>query len=201
VLDTLVDPIVASQWVYLLILAVAALDALFPIAPSEATVIAAAALAATGELVLGLVLVSGAAGAIIGDNVAYLVGRVGQRFVLDRVLDSSRGRRRVAIAEAHLRRRGGTIIAVSRFIPGGRTATMLSAGIVGLSWRRFAGFDLVAGVLWASYASLLGWIGGRTFSDEPVHALLLAFGLAGGLLLAIEGGRRAHRALGRRVEP
>jgi membrane protein DedA with SNARE-associated domain len=93
-----------------------------------------------------------------------------------------------------LRKRSATIIVVSRFIPGGRTATMLSAGLVGLKWRRFAAFDLVAGVLWAGYAGLIGLVGGRAFADKPLHALLLAFALAAALTLLIESGRRLHRA-------
>jgi len=193
VFGSLVDTITASGWVYPLILAVAALDAVFPLVPSEATVIAAAALAGAGDLVLSLVLVSGAAGAVIGDNAAYLLGRVGQGQVVGRLLRSDRWRSRVGRAEAALRERSGTIILVSRFIPGGRTATMLSAGLVGLRWRRFAAYDLMAGALWASYAGLIGWLGGKSFSERPEHALLLAFAVAGALALLLEGGRRLLR--------
>jgi membrane-associated protein len=190
VFESLVEPVAASDWVYPLILSIAALDAIFPLVPSEATLIAAAALAGVGEPMVGFILLSGAAGAVIGDNLAYLFGRAGSGVLMRRVLRSPGWRRRVSFAEEQLRRRGGTIIVVSRFIPGGRTATMLSAGVVGLAWRRFAAFDVVACVLWASYASLIGWVGGRAFADEPLHALLLAFALALLLVLLIEGGRR-----------
>lgn len=79
---------------------------------------------------------------------------------------------------------------------------MLAAGVVGLDWRRFACYDLAAAVLWAGYAGLLGWVGGRTFADEPMHALLLAFALAATLALLMEGGRRLRRLRDRRpVEP
>jgi membrane protein DedA with SNARE-associated domain len=193
VFEWLVGAVTASGWVYLLILGIAALDAVFPLVPSEATVIAAAALAATGELVLGFVLLSGAAGAILGDNVAYVLGRAGQRPV-DRLLRSARWRERIGRAEAMLSCRAGTIIIVSRFVPGGRTATMLSAGVVGLSWRRFVAYDVVAGLFWSGYASLIGLIGGKAFADEPLHALGLAFGLAAAFTLLIEGGRRLVRA-------
>jgi membrane protein DedA with SNARE-associated domain len=97
-------------------------------------------------------------------------------------------------AETALRERSGTIILVSRFVPGGRTATMLSAGLVGLRWRRFLGFDLAACVLWAVYASLIGLVGGKAFADQPLHALLLAFGLAAALAVLIESGRRLFTA-------
>lgn len=191
--ESWIDLVTASSWVYPLILGVAALDAVFPIVPSEATVVAAAALAGTGDLVLSLVLVAGAGGAVIGDNAAYLIGRAGQGPVSGRLLRSARWRSRIHGAEKALRERSGTIILVSRFIPGGRTATMLSAGLVGLSWRRFAAYDLAAGVLWASYASAIGWLGGKAFADQPLHALLLAFGVAAALALALEAGRRLAR--------
>lgn len=190
VFQTLVDSITASGWVYPLILGIAALDAVFPLVPSEATVIAAAALAGAGDLVLAFVLLAGAAGAVIGDNVAYLLGRAGQGPVVGRLLRSDKWRSRVRRAEAALRERSGTIIVVSRFIPGGRTATMLSAGLVGLSWRRFVAYDLAAGLMWAGYATVIGWVGGKAFAEKPLQALLLAFALAAALTLAIEGGRR-----------
>ncbi|HJQ49481.1 MAG TPA: DedA family protein [Gaiellaceae bacterium] len=188
--ESLIDIVVASAWVYPLIAGVAALDAVFPLVPSEATVIAAAALAGTGDLVLSFVVVSGAAGAVIGDNLAYLLGRAGQGSVVRRLLRSPRWRSRMERGETLLRERSATVIVVSRFIPGGRTATMLSAGLLGLAWRRFLVFDLAAGVIWAAYASLIGLVGGKAFADEPLHALLLAFGLAAALALLIESGRR-----------
>ena len=192
--ESLVEVVTASGWVYPLILGVAALDAVFPLVPSEATVIAAAALAGTGDLVLSLVVVSGAAGAVLGDNAAYLIGRAGKGRVSGRLPGSSRWRERVAHATTMLRERSATIIVVSRFIPGGRTATMLSAGLVGLSWRRFAAYDLAAGILWAAYASLIGLVGGKAFADKPLYALLLALGIAVALTLLIESGRRGIRS-------
>jgi membrane protein DedA with SNARE-associated domain len=195
--ESLVDAVTASAWVYPLIVGVAALDAVFPLVPSEATVIAAAALAGAGDLVLSLVLVAGAGGAVIGDNVAYLVGRVGREPVAGRLLRSASWRGRVTRAETMLRERSATIIVASRFIPGGRTATMLSAGLTALPWRRFAVLDLAAGVLWAGYAGLIGLIGGKAFAHDPLRALLLAFGLAAALTLLIEGGRRLLGAYSR----
>jgi membrane protein DedA with SNARE-associated domain len=166
VFQSLVDVVTQSSWVYALILGIAALDAVFPLVPSEATVVAAAALAGAGDLVFLLVLIAGAGGAAIGDNVAYLIGRAGQGRVVGRLLHSPRWRARFDRGERMLRERSATIIVASRFIPGGRTATMLSAGLVG----------------------------GKAFADEPLHALLLAFGLAAALTLLIEGARRVLRA-------
>ena len=193
-MESLVDVVVASGWVYPLILVIAALDAIFPLVPSEATVIAAGALAGAGELMFAVVLLAGAAGAVLGDNIAYLLGRAGQRPLVGRLLRSPKWHARIVRAETKLTQRAGTIIVVSRFIPGGRTATMLSAGLIGLSWRRFIVYDVAAGTTWAVYASVIGVVGGKAFSDKSLHALLLAFGLAAALMLVVESGRRLVRA-------
>ena len=90
-------------------------------------------------------------------------------------------------AERQLDERGGEIIIIARFIPGGRTAVTLSAGALEMRWRRFATFDAIAAVIWASYASLLGYIGGKKFEDAPwkglIAALLIAFSVAGAVEL------------------
>ena len=65
-------------------------------------------------------------------------------------------------ADEQLRERGGELIVIGRFIPGGRTAVALSAGTLAYPWRRFIVFDVVAALVWATYAALLGYYGGRT---------------------------------------
>jgi hypothetical protein len=44
-------------------------------------------------------------------------------------------------------------------------------------------------VLWALYGALLGYIGGRIFEDHPIYALLVAFGVAATVTVAVEGAR------------
>ena len=50
-------------------------------------------------------------------------------------------------------------------------------------------FDALAALIWAFYASLLGYFGGRAFENEAWKGLLLAFGLA----FAVTGGVEAVR--------
>ena len=57
------------------------------------------------------------------------------------------------------------------------------------AWRRFIVYDVIAGVVWATYAALLGYFFGKTFEEEPWKALLLAFGLALTVTGLVEGGR------------
>ena len=72
----------------------------------------------------------------------------------------------------------GELIVIGRFIPGGRTAVTLSAGTLQYPWRRFVLFDAAAALIWALYATLLGYFGGRAFEDAPWKGLLLALGIA-----------------------
>src|SRR4051812_46613912 len=146
--DSLVDLAAGSAWTYALVFAMAALDVLAPIVPSESLLVAAAALSASGRLNVGVVALAGATGALLGDNVAFLCGRLLDARI-HRWLDASpRRRKRLRWAEHQLDRRGGTIIVGSRFIPGGRTATMLAARMLEMPRRGVCFFDPVAaGVL------------------------------------------------------
>jgi membrane-associated protein len=186
----------ASPWPYAAILAVAALDAVVPIVPSEATLISAGVLAGLGDLSIVLVIAAGATGALAGDNGAYALGRVfGPR--LDRRIPA----RRRAWAEEKLATRGAMLVLVSRFIPGGRTATTVTAGVVGMPWRRFLGYSALAAAIWASFAGLLGYAGGKSFEDQPYLAFALALALALALLAVLELGRRLRLGRGTAIPP
>jgi len=173
----------ASGWAYAIIFLFAFLDALVPIVPSETAVITAGVVAASGDLSLSLIIPAAAAGAFLGDNTAYLLGRRFGDRATERFFSGEKARHRLQWAEQQLRERGGELIVIARFIPGGRTAVTLTAGTVGYPWRRFAVFDLIATLAWATYSALLGYYGGRTFESAwgLVLALATAFAIAGGI--------------------
>lgn len=191
--ESLVDLASGSSWTYAVVFAFAVLDAVAPVVPSETLVVAAAALAASGRLNLALVLLAAAAGAFAGDNGAYLIGRLSSTRIERWTSQSPKRARRLAAAKRQLARRGGTIVVVSRFVPGGRTATMVAAGVVRMRWRSFAALDLAAALTWSLYGGLIGYFGGTAFEDEPLVGVALALGLATLLGLLIETGRRLLR--------
>jgi membrane-associated protein len=198
VVESFVELVSGSPWTYAVILAVAALDAILPLVPSETTVISAGVLAGAGDLQLGLVIAAGAAGAYSGDASAYWIGRRADERLASRLFRGAKGARRRMWARTTLRRHGGPLIFGARFVPGGRTATTVTAGLLRMPWRRFALFAGAAGLAWASYAALLGYVGGRAFEDNPLWGLLLGFGIAALTFVVLEVSRRLRS---RRREP
>lgn len=194
-LEAFTDFVSGSPWTYAYLFAVSAIDAFFPIVPSETSVIAAGVLAANGDLVLFLVILVAAAGAIVGDNISYFIGRTVGHRIAARYFSGDR-RKRLDQAERGLAQRGGYLILVARFIPGGRTAVTLAAGTLEFPWRRFIAWDIAAGVIWASYAASLGFFGGRTFEESPLKGLALAFGVALAVTAAVEAVRWVRRRRG-----
>ena len=168
----------ASGWAYAIIFLLALLDALVPVVPSESSVITAGVVASSGDLSVPLIVVAAAGGAFAGDNTAYLLGRRFGTRIEARFFSGERGRKQIQWAERQLSERGGELIVIGRFIPGGRTAVTLSAGTLEYPWRRFVLFDAAAALIWALYATLLGYFGGRAFEDAPWKGLLLALGIA-----------------------
>jgi membrane-associated protein len=190
VLDSIYHLLADPPQAYLILFAVCAGDAVFPVLPGESSLILAGLLTQIGELHVTPVIAAGALGAFVGDNTTYWLGRKVGRPIQKRLFMGEKSLRLVDWAERQLHERGPVIVLVSRFIPGGRTATTFSAGLVKYSWPRFLLFTAIAGVLWSTYATLVGVLGGRLFEDNPWLGLLTAFALALVIGVAGEGFRR-----------
>jgi membrane protein DedA with SNARE-associated domain len=187
--DRLTTALSGSSWAYVLIFAVVAGDAVLPLLPGETIVVTGGVLATSGDLSPLLVFLAGAAGAFLGDSVCYWIGRKLGTRAAEKFLRGERGRRSLEWAERALDRRGKTLIAVARFVPGGRTAVSLVAGTTEFPWRVWAAADLVGAALWSAYNTGLGMIGGAAFENQTWKGLLLAFGLAAATAGIIEGVR------------
>jgi membrane-associated protein len=178
-LQGLIDLLTGSTWTYPLLLGICAGDAVVPLLPSESALIVCGIQAARGQLSLGWVIAFAALGAFVGDNASYAGGRWLGHPVADRFFRGERAQARLDWARRFLEERGSYVLIVARFVPGGRTATTFTSGFVRLRWATgFFPYVLVAAVLWGTFGALVGYLGGRTFRDQPIYALLLAFGIA-----------------------
>jgi membrane-associated protein len=182
-----------SPWAYAIVLGIAALDAVFPAVPSESLAIAAGVASGIGKLHVAPTIAAAAAGAFIGDTTSYVLGRTLGVRARGRLFRGERSQRALTWAERQLDERGGYLIVVARFIPGGRTATTFTAGMVRFPAARFLAFALLAAVLWGTYAVMLGYVGGRVFEEQPLLALGVALAIALGITVAVEAVRRLRR--------
>jgi membrane protein DedA with SNARE-associated domain len=190
---------ISSPVSYLIAVLVPALDALIPLLPSETAVIAlGVATAGSTDPRIAVLVGLAALGAFLGDNAAYLVGRRFGPVVSRWVFAGERGERRRDWAQRSLARYGTRIIVACRFIPGGRTAVTVTCGLIGYPRRSFVLGTALAGILWASYAFLLGRIGGQAFEGRPWAGLLVGLGLTVAVSGVIEAARRIRRQHRRR---
>ncbi|GAA3136275.1 MULTISPECIES: DedA family protein [Nonomuraea] len=174
----LVEQVMSSPWLYVALFGLALLDGFFPIVPAETSVITAAVFAASGQTNLALVIVVAALGAFAGDHISYLIGhRSGGRL---------REKKAFVWARNALAERGGLVLVVARYIPGGRTATTLTMGAVRHPLRSFTFFDAIAAGSWGLYSGLIGFFGGMAFENDPIKGLLLGLGIAVSITVAVE---------------
>jgi len=159
---------------YLLALAGAVfLGAVLPVLPTGAAVSAGAVLASHHNPI-GLVgvLLAGAIGAYVGDLVVYAICRFGGERMARRFgwlrANASLEALRVRLADHEV-----SVLLTSRLLPGGRVPVLISAGLAGFSWRRFAVVDLTASLLWAAVYMAIGLLGFALF-DEPWQGVLAA---------------------------
>ncbi len=188
----------ASPWFYLIIFAVAVFDSILPIVPSETLVIIGGVSAGSGSLSIALVIVCAASGAFIGDNLSYLIGREASDWVIKRRARTERGAKQMANIVEQIHDRGGMLLITARFIPGGRTLLTLSCGVTRQPRKWFIGWAVVAASVWSLYASLLGFIGGKSFADNHTKAFLIAFAGAFGVTLIVEVFRVISHRIKRR---
>jgi membrane protein DedA with SNARE-associated domain len=130
--------------------------------PGEILLISAALFAGAGHLNIAVVIVVAVIGAVIGDNIGYAVGRLGGRPLAERwgryvFLTPARLDRAESFFDAH----GGKVVTVARFIEGLRQVNGLLAGIAGMHWLKFLGFNALGAVLWVGTWAGLGFLAGE----------------------------------------
>jgi membrane-associated protein len=176
----------AALWVYPLLFAVCVIDGFFPPVPSETVLVTLASLSgSTGRPYLALVIVLAALGAIIGDNIAYTIGR---RLGTERWgwMRKPKTQKAFAWARRGLDKRGAAIIVTARYIPIGRIAVNMTAGATGYPRRKFVPLTVVGGITWALYSTMMGRLVGGFFHSQPLLGALVAICVAVTLGVAVD---------------
>jgi membrane protein DedA with SNARE-associated domain len=121
-------------------------------APGESAVIAAALYAATThEFGIVPLVASAAIGAIIGDNIGYVIGRRWGFGLIERYGGKiGLTKPRVKLGRYLFQRYGGRVVFFGRFVAILRTFTALLAGAIHMDWKRFLLANALGGTFWAS---------------------------------------------------
>jgi membrane-associated protein len=143
--------------------------------PGETALITAGVLASQGRLQIEAVIPLAAAAAIVGDNIGYVIGRKGGRWLLERPGAFYRQRQEVLrIGEPFFERHGSKAVFFGRFILGLRVWASWLAGGTRMHWARFVLWNALGGITWATGVGLIAYFLGHSASNA-----LEAFGIFG----------------------
>lgn len=160
--------------------------------PGETALISGALLASRGHLSIELVIPIAACGAILGDNIGYLIGREGGRWLLERPGRFHRQRLSVLqTGEPFFERHGPKAVFFGRFVLGLRVWASWLAGATRMPWRSFFFWNACGGIAWASAIGTLAYLLGHSAGNA-----IEAFGLYGiaAVLLAVCVAFLTHRS-------
>jgi membrane protein DedA with SNARE-associated domain/membrane-associated phospholipid phosphatase len=147
--------------------------------PGETAVLLAGVVASQGALPLWLIILMASAGAIIGDSVGYEIGkRYGQR-LLNRLPKRLVRPEHIERTSALLRRRAGSAVFVGRFTAALRVLLPGMAGISRLPYPTFLFFNAVGGIAWATAATLVGYIAGKSYHAAEDRMSIIGLGVLG----------------------
>ena len=152
--------------------------------PGETILLAGAALARFGHLSLPWVVVVAVCGAVLGDNVGFLIGRRGGRVLLERHgkmfgLTAAR----LSQFDAFFTTHGAKTVFVARFVTGLRVVCAVLAGASTLPWSRFLVFNVAGAVAWATTFGAVGYLLG--YSWETIERWIGHLGLVFLIILGV----------------
>ncbi len=145
--------------------------------PGETVLIAAGTYAgSTHRLSVLLVFAAAAAGAVLGDNIGFLVGRTGGYRLLRRYgpklhIDQAK----IKVGRLVFDRHGGKVVFFGRFVSVLRTYAAFLAGTNKLAWRRFLFFNAAGGLVWSAVYSFASYAAGHAITRAS-HAVDIVFG-------------------------
>lgn len=162
------------------------------VVPGEVAISSLAA-STHGPAILGLGLAV-TIGAVLGDHIGLLVGRLGGARLRESRLIGRIGVDRWDRAADLMQRHGFWAVLASRMLPVVRTVMPVVAGAAALRYRAFVLASILGGIGWSAvWVGAGAGIGATGLLDDP-----LTFVMAGGVLVAALVGARIVRAVVRR---
>jgi membrane protein DedA with SNARE-associated domain len=148
--------------------------------PGETMLITAGVYAgASHNLSIAGVIGAAIAGAIVGDNIGYVVGHKGGLRLLRRYGRFIRlTERRLKLARYLFFKYGGSVVFFGRFVSILRTYAAFFAGTTQMPWRRFFLFNASGGIVWSVAFGLAAYYGQQSFQSASTPLAVALVGAA-----------------------
>jgi membrane protein DedA with SNARE-associated domain len=131
--------------------------------PGQTLLMAGALEAAQGRMNIGLLLLLVTTAATLGNSVGYAIGLWGGRMVLDKLKVNSRRQQHL---DDLVKRHGGLVILLARFLDGLRQLNGIVAGMMRMPWWTFTAYNVAGAVLWTC-----AWGLGSYYLGRDVHVI------------------------------
>jgi len=149
--------------------------------PGETMLVTAAIYAGTtGRLSIFWVIVASSAGAIVGDNIGYVIGRTGGYRLLKRYGRYIRlEENRLRLGQYLFHKHGPKVVFFGRFVSVLRIFAAFLAGVNQMHWRRFLIFNAAGGIIWSTIYGVAAYLLGQQLLrlSGPVDAALAVAGV------------------------
>jgi membrane protein DedA with SNARE-associated domain len=184
----------SGYWAVLIFIAIESTGIPFP--GETMLLIAAIYAGTTHRLAIILVIVAAASGAILGDNLGFLLGRAGGYRLLRRygpyiLLDE----RKLKLGQYLFMKHGGKVVFFGRFVAVLRAWAAFLAGTNRMQWPGFLLFNALGGIIWATLFGLGGYFLGNNIHRLTGSVAIISILLATLVLIAflIFVRRNEHR--------
>lgn len=145
-------------------IAMALESACIPI-PSEAILPFGGYLSFTGRLSLPLVIIIGTLGGTFGSCVAYYIGKLGGRPLVEKYAEKLRlSKSHIEKSDHYFNKYGERIVFFSRLLPIIRTFISLPAGISKMNFKRFVIYTFAGSTIWSIILAFAGYKMGQNWT-------------------------------------
>ena len=138
-------------------------------------------MASLGFLRLIILIPIALLGTLVGDNIAFLIGRKRGIFFFKPIARFLFATKRIAKAQQQFQKHGPWMVFSARFLVGVRFLGPILAGASQMPWRRFQFYNFLGAIIWIPFMTGVGYFLGknidRLFHDVQFlrHVLIIVF--------------------------
>ena len=169
--------------------------------PGEIAVLLGGVAASQGSVSLTGVLIAACLGAVLGDQVGYVVGREWGEQVLSKLPDRLIDQEKLDKAHAFVRRMGAKGVILGRWTAALRALVPGMAGMARMSYPRFLIANIIGGVGWALTVAVVGYLAGNSYKKVESALGSISYALLGVIVLGFVAFHFRKRLQGRRDSP